>query len=314
MTCYSGYITQNRTIPSRSHLYAEDLPGIDSGLWEALNKSDQDPDEFWEMIYEKAWNNFISDLTAALQGKFYVDSKLISRETSQLKHDVNLSADIAGVTIEFKLPRYAKIHIVSVDVFSDQEYASPEWLISVYDTDENGELLSESSESLSEGRNTIFIDQDYEASKLFVAFDPAIFAFRETENKKYNTPYYTWSCDECAFDCGGYEGKIKQINGGGLNVKYNVICSVEKYACENINLFKQAFFFRIGLEIIFERRFGNRLNKYMTMTLERQEELMTFYNSNFVDNLERSVKSTDMTEDPYCFACKHLVTSKSSTP
>ena len=305
--CYDLYITQNRTIPSRSNLYAEDLPGIDATMWELLAKEDQDATEFWDMIYKKAWDNLISDLTSRLQDKFYVDSKLVSRETSQFKTDVNLNTGLAGVTIEFKLPRYARLHIVSIDVFSDQEYSSPEAEFFVYDTDASGNLLSEHSAELSEGRNTVFIDTDYEVNKVFVAFDPELVALRETENKRYQTPYLYYSCDECRFDCGGYEGKVVQVNGGGLNVKYNVVCSIEKYVCENINLFKQAFFFRIGLEIIFERRFGNRLNKFMTMTLERQEELMEFYNSNFVANLDRSVKSTAMTEDPYCFSCKHVV-------
>lgn len=314
MSCYDNYITTDRSIPSRSGRYAEDLPGVDSTMWALLEKEGQDETSFWEMIYKKAWDNFISDLQHQLQNKFFVDYKLVSRETSQYKEDVNLSADLAGVTIEFKLPRYAKLHIVSADVFSDQAYVSPEVIIRVYDTDENGDVLSESSQEVSEGRNTIFIDQDYEVNKVFVAFDPGTYAFRETENKKYQTPYVFYSCDECTFDCGGYQGTVKQINGGGLNVRYNVVCSVEKFACENINLFKQALFFRIGLEIVTERMIGNRLNRFMTMELERQEELFNFYNKNYTDNLERSVRSQNMREDPYCFSCKELVSSKSQTP
>lgn len=314
MPCYQNYITTDRSIPSRSGLYAVDLPGVEPSMWELLAKEDQDGEQFWDMIYEKAWNNFVSDLTHQLQNKFYVDSKLVSRETSQFKVDLNTTIGLAGVTIEFTLPRYAKIHVVSVDVSSAEEYNSPEALIQVYENDANGELLSEHSQEISEGRNTIFIDHDYEVNKIFVAYDPEIYSFKQTENKRYTTPYISWNCDECAFDCGGYEGKIVQVNGGGLNVKYNVFCSVDKFACENINLFRQAFFFRIGLEIIFERRFGNRLNKFMTMTLERQQELMEFYNTNFVDNLEQSVRSQHMHEDPYCFTCKELVSKRSSTP
>lgn len=314
MSCYSSYITINRTTPSRSGLYAEDLPGVDSTMWELLNKEDQTPDEFWEMIYDKAWNNFISDLTHELQNKFFVDTKLVSRETSQFKEDVNLSADLAGVTIEFKLPRYAKLHIVSVDVFSDQEYNSPEGTITVYDTDETGDILSETSQELTEGKNTIFIDQDYDVNKVFVSFDPGLLALRETENKRYNMPYIYWGCDECLYDCGGYEGKVTQVNGGGLNVKYNVFCSVDKFACENINLFRQAFFYRIGLEIVAERVLGNRLNKFMTMEEARYDTLMDFYNKQYTENLSRSVRSQNMNEDPYCFTCKELVSKRSSIP
>lgn len=314
MPCYDNYIGLDNLIPSRSGLYVDSLPGIDIVMIDGLRKNAKDSTETWDVIYLRAWNNFIGALTLALQDKFYVDSKLVSRETSQFKSDVNLSADLAGVTIEFKLPRYAKLHIVSIDVFSDQPYASPEVIIRVYDTDENGDVLSEFYQEFTEGRNTIFIDQDYEVDKVFVAFDPGTYAFRETENKKYQTPYLFYSCDECTFDCGGYQGVIKQINGGGLNVKYNVLCSVEKFACENINLFTQVFLYRLGMEITAERRFGERLNRFTTMTLERAEELMMYYTDNFEKNLERSVRSQNMHEDPYCFSCKELVSSKSQTP
>lgn len=283
-------------------------------MWELLKKENQTEEEFWEMIYKKAWDNFISDLNHALQGKFYVDTKLVSRESSQFKPELNFATGLAGVTIEFTLPRYARLHIVSVDVFSDQAYQSPEAIIKVYHNDADGDLLSEISQEVAEGKDTIFIDQDYEVSKVFVSFDPEVHAFRETENKRYNTPYISFGCDECLFDCGGYLGKILQINGGGLNVKYNVYCSAEKFACENINLFKMAFFYRIGVEIMTERIMGNRLNRFTTMTQERDEELQEEFVGKYTENLERSIKSQNMDEDPYCFTCKELVSKRASIP
>lgn len=310
MSCYDGYITINRSTPSRSRLYAEDLPGVDSELWEALTKVGQTEDELWTMLYDKAWNNLVSDVTNEMQSRFFVDTKIVSRETSNFINEVNVG-DQSGVQIEFTLPRYAKIHLVSVDLKSDEDYDSPDVIIQVLNTDD--EVLSEHSDSVTEGKNTIFIDQEYEESLLKVVYDAAVFSFRKTENKKYSTPYTSYTCTECAFDCGGYEGKITQI-GGGLNIKYNVVCSIDKFVCENINLFKQAFFYRIGLEIVAERKFGYRLNQFMTMTLERYEEIFEFYNKNYQDNLQRSVRSQNMLEDPYCFKCKNTVTAKSSLP
>lgn len=309
--CYDGYVTINRSTPSRSGLYAEDLPGVDSELWSALNKSDQTEDQFWQMVQDKAWNNLVSDLTDALQNKFYVDSKLISRETSRFLTE-GVSGELSGVQIEFTLPRYARIHIISADVISGQNYSSPEGVIQILD--ENDNVLSEHSQELTAGKNTFFIDTDYENEKIKILFDPSIYTFQQSENKRYKAPYYTWNCNYCAFDCGGYEGRITQINQGGINVVYNVICSVEKFLCQNINLFKQAFFFRVGLEIIIERGLGNRLNKFITMTEERYGQLMEFYNKNYLDNLERSVRSQNIVEDPYCFKCKSLVSSKSYVP
>jgi hypothetical protein len=315
MSCYQNYVTIDRSIPSRSGLYATDLPGVELSLLDLLTKEDQaDADEFWEMIYKKAWDNFVSDLTHALQDKFYVDSKLISRETSQFK-TTSSGSGLSGVTIKFQLPRYARLHIVSVDIWGIDAYASPEFEIKVFDQDADGDELASITEETTEGSNTIFIDQDFNTSKVLVAFDADVYSLRQTENKRYsNSPYISFNCDECYFDCGGYGGRITQYNGGGLNVKYNVVCSVEKYACENINLFKQAFFYRIGLELVYERILGNRINRFMTMTLERQDELKEFYNTQYMANLERSVRNTGMDEDPYCFTCKEMITKRKELP
>lgn len=315
MPCYTDYITIDPSTPSRSGLYVVNLPGVEIPLLEQLTTEDQeDYLAFWGVIYERAWNNFISDLTDKLQSKFYVDAKLLSRETSQFLADVNASTGLAGVTIEFDLPRYAKLHIVSVDVWSAEEYSSPEATVRVYDTDENGDLLSEHSAEIAVGKNTIFIDTDYEVDKVFVSFEPEVNSFRQTENKRYDVNYIDYSCDTCTFDCGGYTGTVEQINGGGLNVKFNVFCCVNKFACQNINLFKQAIYYRTGLELVYERMLGNRINKYMTMTLERQEELMAFYNTEYMKNLSQAVKAQNMREDPYCFTCKQIVSTRSELP
>ena len=316
MSCYQNYVTIDRTTQSRSGLYAVDLPGVELSMLELLTKEDQaDYLEFWEMIYKKAWDNFVSDLTHALQDKFYVDSKLISRETSQFKSDIG-GTGLSGVTIEFQLPRYARLHIISCDIWSNSSYSSPEFEVKVYDQDADGDELASVTQEVTEGANTVFIDQEFETNKVLVAFDRDMFTdLRETENKRYlNSPYMSYTPIDCSFDCGGYFGRITQYNTGGLNVKYNVICSVEKFACENINLFKQAFFFRIGLELVYERIFGNRLNRFSTMTLERQEELTKYYSLEYEKNLERSVRSQGMQEDPYCFSCKALVSRRSDTP
>lgn len=318
MPCYENYITIDPSTPSRSGLYAVNLPGMELAVFNSLPREDQaDYLEFWSMIYKRAWDNFISDLTDAMQSKFYVDSKLVSRETSQFSDSLNLSTGLAGVTIEFALPRYARLHIVSADLITENGYASPEFELQVRNDSADGELLYSTTDELTSGRDSVFIDQDFEVNKVFVGYDADVYTLRSTELKRYNnlySPYYYFDCNTCEFDCGGYKGRIEQINGGGLNVKYNVVCSIEKFACENINLFKQAIFHRVGLELVYERIFGNRLNRFMTMTLERKDEFLTFYNTEYMKFLNQAVKGQNMKEDTYCFSCRDIVSVRSQTP
>lgn len=313
MACFDEYITLNEDIPSRSNLYADSLPGIDSEMIDGLAKTGKDEDQTWAVLYKRAHDGMVADVAKELNLKFNTDLKLISRETSQFKDGVNFAVGLSGVQIGFDLPRYARIHVISIGVFSDQEYESPDVPFYVYDEDENGELLFETSSSLTEGRNTVNVDRDFEVNKIFVAYNPDT-ALRESENKKYGTYYYSFTCNECDFECGGYRGTVKQINGGGLNVKYVVYCSTEKFVCENINIFAHALLWKIGIVISQERRFGERLNRFTTMTLERAEELMQFYTEEYEKQLKDTVKTHNIREDAWCFPCKHLVTKRSGLP
>lgn len=314
MNCQSDYITLNRDNPSRSRLYAFDLPGVESEVLELISKENESLDGVWDRIYSNAWNNMISDVQAYLQSKFFVNYKLLSRETSEFKTGVNSNSGLAGVRIQFDLPRYAKIHVVSIEVIAGSGAASPGAAIQFYEDDENGELLHETDQEIGAGKNSIFVDKDFEVDKLFIAFDPSVFEFRETQNRFYNTGYPVWDLKECYYPCFGGQASVKQINGGGLNVIFDIYCSSEKFVCQNINLFAKTFWWKIGQEIVVERRYGNRLNQYTTMTQERAEELTAFYQAQYQQALNNSLESHNIYEDPICFECKGTVSVNTILP
>lgn len=314
MACDSDYITLNRDNPSRSKLYASDLPGVESEVLELISKESEDLEDVWKRVYSNAWTNMVSDIHAFIQQKFFLNQKLLSRETSEFQNDLNTNTGLAGVRIQFDLPRYARIHVVSIEVFAQSGQSSPGASIKIYDTDENGELLWENDQEVKAGKNTIFVDEDFETDKIFVSFDPSINEFRKTQNKFYNTGYPNWSVKECYYPCFGGQASVIQINDGGLNVVFDVYCSVEKFVCQNINLFAKTFWWKIGQEIVIERRYGNRLNQYTTMTVERAEELTNFFQAQYQQSLNNSLASHNLYEDPVCFECKGSVTATKLLP
>lgn len=293
------------------------LPGVEIEQLEALTKTDQaDYTEFWDMVYNRAWQKLISGVTTQLKSRFFVDAKLLTRETSAFTDVVN-SGGIPGVQIEFSLPKYARLHVISVGVYSESDYDSPDLTISFHDTNASGELLHEVSEAVSAGRNTINVDTDFEVDKLFIGYDADSFSLRKTENKYYpqdDISGYVWDKINCMFPCQFGHGAVRQIRGGGLNVKYVIYCSIERFVCENINLFKEAFYWRIGVELMNEVIFGNKVNCFTAITPERAKELMEFYGPNFDVELDNSVKGLNIYEDPFCFNCKNVVTRKTILP
>jgi hypothetical protein len=315
MACQDDYIQIDRSTTARSGLYATDLPGVEVALLDGLTKDDQDDYlELWENIYSRAWQNLVSDISKALQDKFYVDLKLLARETSEFQDSLNGATGLAGVRIQFDLPKYARLHVLSVEVYSSAAYNSPGIEIEFYNDNEDGDLLHSVESEIVSGKNVINVDTDFEVDALFIAYTRANFALRKTENKFYASGYNHWDKLTCMWPCLNGVASVQQIDGGGINVKYSIECSVEKFVCENLNFFKRAFWYRIGLELVIERRFGNRLNQFVSMSAERHEELFNFYNTQYQQDLMNSIKAHNIDEDPICFNCKSTVTGKSLIP
>lgn len=304
-------------MPSRSGLYASDLPGIDTEMLDDIARSiSDDHNDIWEVIYKRARKNLVSDASKNLAEKFFVDLKLVSRETSKFKSDTNSNTGYAGITLEFNMPRYAKIHIISVQVDSLQAYGTPGFDLKFFEDDENGELLATINEDVSTGKNTINIDTDFEVDKLFIAYDASSFSLKQTENRLYASPYNHFDdiiCDFCFYGS-DWRGSVVQVNGGGLNIKYLVYCSAEKFVCENIKLFDQALLYKIGHEITIERRIGERLNRLTIMTKERWDELEGFYKAQYQQDLMNVINQSNIPEDQVCFSCKNIVKTESFLP
>lgn len=315
MSCFDGYITLSPSIDtSRSGLYASGLPGVDEELIAGISKYVEDSsDDTWDTIYKRACDNLTADIASKFNDKFIVDLKLLSRVTSQYLDTFNGSTEIAGVKISFRLPRYARLHVISVSLKSEIDYPNPGFNLIFQDTDSDGELLLTKNKALTEGLNTIQVDTDFEVDSLFIGYDPTLYSLKSTENKRFDS-LLAYDPIICEWDCWGGQGRVEQINGGGLSVNYVVFCSIEKFVCEQLNLFRTALLWRIGVELTAERRFGERLNRFTTMTVERATELMDYYMTSYERELYNVIRAMNITEDPWCFNCKNTVYVKSETP
>lgn len=319
---WADIVTPSSDTPSRSGLYAVDLPGVTLNLLDDLTKDEQsDWEECWSSIYNRATKNFIKDVQGRLSDKFHIDLKLVTRETSKFQSGENTTGGTSGIKLEYSMPKYSRIRINSIIVNSLSTYDS--FVINFYDTDSSGELLYSKTASISTGKNTINIDHDFEVEDtLFVGYDSDLFRLYKTENFYYaNTDYANFSALECTYPClsGGYNASVIQTNGGGLNVKFVIHCSIEKFILENINLFDVAFWYRIGVELMKERIASDRFNRFTTLTEERAGQLMDVYmgeytNENKMGQLDLAVKNLRVQEDATCFECKSTVSATNLLP
>lgn len=316
--CWEDFITSDKSIPSRSGLYGTSLPGVTLSLFDSLTKDEQvDYSEFWDDIYSVAQANFITDVQSKLADKFHIDLKLVSRETSEFTATENTGTGMAGLQIQFTLPKYARLQVLTIEVFSLANYSSPEFELSIYDTDQNGELLYTTSAEISIGRNTIPIYQDFEVDQIYIAYNRHNYRLYQSENRYWaSCNYWNWSKLSCLFPCWGssYNASVTQVNGGGLNVDFNIYCSIEKFICKNINIFKIAFLNKIGVDLMKERILSDRFNRWTTLTTERAKELMPYFSDEYDKHLMNSVANLKIQEDEICFQCKSTVSSRNLLP
>lgn len=318
MGCLDNIVTPDKSTPSRTGLYANLLPGVTLSLLDGLTKDEQeDYLEFWDDIYERTKINFVNDVQSLMSDKFHIDKKLVSRETSEFTTTTNTGTS-AGLQIYFFMPKYARIYIVSIGVDSVDPHITPNADFYIYDTDTSGRLLDQISYDLSVGLNTIYVDQEYEVKeRLFIGYNPSQLRLKQTVNRYFdNIPYSSFDKLSCSYPCFGsnFEATVYQINGGGLNVVFNIVCSIEKFICENINIFKNAFWWRIGVELMQERIMSDRFNRWTTLTVERAAELAKVYNDEYDKQLKNSTRNLRVLEDSYCFTCKSTVSAQPLLP
>lgn len=308
---FSGYITASTDTPSKSDLYFTDLAGCTVSLLDDLTKEDHaDSTECFDYLYKTAQRNLRIDMQRALASRFHIDKKLITRETSEFKADYNSTSGYAGVKITVPLPKYARIQILSVSLVSASAGSAT---VTIFKEDSTGDTLGTVSGTLAAGKNILEVYEDFEEEEIFIGYDASTLSLKQTQNLYYDSDSLA-SDKSCEFDCAGDLGTVQQVNGGGLNVKFILYCSIEKFILENLPLFQFALFYRLGVDTMKERLTTQRVNMTTVLTEERAKELLGVHNEDYKSALEAATMSIKMTEDPICFMCKKTVSSKINLP
>jgi hypothetical protein len=316
--CFSGYITSDNSVASKSGMYFTELSGCTISLLDNLTKEDHaDYRECFDYLYKAAQRNLKIDVQKKLANRFHIDKKLITRETSEFKDDFNTGSALAGVKISVTLPKYARLNIISIGLVSENEHESPEAEFYIYKDDAEGDLLSTVSAAIVEGKNTIEVYQEFEEDTIFIGYDPSVLSLKKTRTLYYpiDNGINGWGDLACTFPCWyGGDGEVYQINQGGLNIKFILYCSMEKVLCENLPLFENALLYKLGIETMKERITSQKVNKTTVLTAERAAELLKVFTDDYMEALEAATMNIKMTEDPICFSCKRTISSKTVLP
>ncbi len=307
--CFEDYITLEGVSPEinpKSGLYVNRLPGVTLSMFSALTSEDQDDFlQFWEILYDRAVNNFTNEVGNRLNDKFYVEKVLDSRISGSFikPFDLNNTEEVeAGVLIKVIKSKYSITEVQTLKIYSLGSPNPKDVTFSIIDN-ETEEVLYTKVVDLEEGLNTIDIYGEFDSKELRISYNPL-------EVASYSTTYYrddlnylvNRDCNNC------YSGSnIEQVNGGGLIVEFNTKCSIEKFICSRLSQFKIPFWYYLGVELMTDALMSRNTNCF-TIDSDEARKNLGFYELEFNKRIDPILNNLKIKDDSMCFDCKARVT------
>ena len=292
--------------PVDSGMYINSLPGIEFAQIQSI--ADADQNSFlgvWADVQERAAERFKNDVLGEISG---FDKRYRLRQITQ---GVDLGRDLtnvitpafpaeSGLVIELKNPGDQCVcsNMQSLYVQSVQFYCvnAGQFTLTVRDAD-YGDILDTYTVTGVQGWNVIKTDKQYDdVMRLSITVDTTNIDTNFLDLSQFNLQQFgqlNW-CTNCGYnemglffvgECTGtaqVRGITTDLNGNnpvfgvntyGVSCVFSVRCTWNNIVCKNKRHFANAFRLLLGIELMTERLYTSRINKYTTVTLERAAKL-----------------------------------------
>jgi len=94
----------------------------------------------------------------------------------------------------------------------------------------------------------------------------------------------------------------------GMNVRFDVRCSVNAFGCSVKDLFLQAWMYLCASEFALEWKSSSRINNLTTIHEDKSEELYVMYEQRYMEAMDEIFKSLTVPKD-FCYECDPIVRS-----
>jgi len=330
MNCYDDYIGVlgcNMPIPE-SGLYVNSLPGMPLMSIDMIANPEQiNFVGVWNDVRIRAQNRLLSEVTARFAKRYKIKS---------INHSNNIGR-VIDVTTEFSpLANGGRGISISQNIDSCCTSSNLQCInvqsLSYYNNGDEGNVtitivdaatktvIYTTTKTMSAGWNTIPIEQSFNFDKIYLLFSVG-------EGKSISLPLQTNVNDNwcrciqqlCESDC--CTGEIKGIefpdladlssfttgdDTFGLSAIYSLTCSYEPLICENRNVFKTAYWYLLGLELVIERIYSSRMNWWKINKTEN-ESLVELFTARADEALQQAVDGINLDMKDICLSCDNNI-------
>lgn len=312
--CLENYIGIQGTcsdVTSESGLYINTLPSISLKL--LANLSDEETKDFtglWNEIYARSVNMLESDVLIKAQKYFKTNLLLDNQQTGYYADPlevVTASNELKGNTIEcyYNTSRYLSIYVNSVQLYLPSAINGNIYIYNLM----NGALLDTIAYTGVVGINVIQINKTYKSygqdTKIFVCYDGNTTNSIETVPIDGSNLAITNGAKIAVGTTVLNASLTRSGEAYGLIVDYNLKCDISEFICSSKDLFKFAFWWKLGSQIMFDRMNSDRMNKYtLNKTKVELKDLYNYYEDNYDKIMESVLDNLEKNSDQVCFSCR----------
>lgn len=288
-----------------SGMYINSLPGIEFKEIEQIANADQvSYVGVWADVQDRAIERFRIDVLGRLSG---FDKRYKLRQITQtvdlgqaLGSTIVAGAYQRGLVIELNNPtdqlvcsNMQAIYVQSVKFYCINAGA---YILKVKDAD-NGTVLDSFNVTGAVGWNVTKTDKYYDASRVSITVDASALDTRTLDLTQFNLQGFSNNSSQLnlygwdngglwmAWECSGaaqvrgyqtdinYQNPVYGSNTFGISCVFSVRCTYNNIVCKNKRYFASAFRLALGIELMTERIYSSRINRWTTIDLAKAHQL-----------------------------------------
>ena len=186
--------------------------------------------------------------------------------------------------------------------------------VKIFDATLGTELFSE-VKTVSEGLNTFTISQEFATHKyrrLFVCYD-------DTGTSLYKVIWHP-NASFSAATSRGISTTSQVLHGSmaaediGMGCTFSLKCSVDNLVCQRLEMFADAFLYRLGIEFFKEAKYSDRVNRWTILDRDELDKAIKDYKVDYEREMSGIFDGLVVPDDGICFECAKDVTYKQQIP
>lgn len=325
LTDYVGLQGCGTTTPT-SGVYVNSLYGVSLKAVELT--ADEEQVTFagvWADVQQRASLRFFTLLRAELAKKYKLNGLQQSFNLTQTLGTLTTAAaakyrgvfvDLDGFVTTQHLVKsnFQQINVQQIRVYL---LAAVNTTVKIFDAINGTELYS-SALTGAIGWNTIEVNQKFTKRKLFICYNATTVIGSELQvvSGIWNNDYHDGGCG-CNSGCEGilYGGEsaitttvvesaiTKATDVFGISPIFSVECTYDALVCNNKEIFLNAWLYLLGVELLNERLYTIRINKYTTIDRPLAEKLRVEFETTFQEEMTNAVSGIDLNLCDCCIEC-----------